>query len=115
MQKLLCARARDNWILIVEQAPAYLQQRNDGVCLSVKAQPRASRNEIAGALGNQLKIKVTAALVDSAANEALLDFLAEILGCSRNSLELLRGHTSRHKQVLIHGMELDRVAARLAG
>jgi uncharacterized protein len=91
----------------------YLSQRKDGVCLAIKVQPRASRNEIAGPLGGELKIKVTAPPVDSAANEAVLELLAQTLGCARNCLELLRGHTSPHKQVLIRGMSLEGVLAKL--
>jgi len=92
----------------------YLQQRSDGVCISLKVQPRASRNEIAGPIGNELKIKVTAPPVDSAANEAVLEFLAETLGCARNQLELLRGATSRHKQVLVRGLRSAQIEARLS-
>ena len=91
----------------------YLQQRPDGVCISLKVQPRASRNEIAGPIGNDLKIKVTAPPVDSAANEAVLEFLAEILRCRRNQLELLRGATSRHKQVLVRGLTAAQIEEKL--
>lgn len=91
----------------------YLQQRQDGVCISLKVQPRASRNEIAGPIGNELKINVTAPPVDSAANEAVLELLAEILGCARNQLELLRGATSRHKQVFVRGITAAQIEAKL--
>ncbi len=83
--------------------PAYLRALPEGVCLSVKVQPRASRNEIAGALGGELKIKVTAPPVDSAANEELVRFLADQLNCAKSSVELLRGQTSRHKVILLRG------------
>jgi uncharacterized protein len=91
----------------------YLQQRPDGVCVSVKVQPRASRNEIAGSIGHELKIKVSAPPVDSAANEAVLELLAEVLGCARNQLELLRGATSRHKQIFVRGMTPARIEEKL--
>ena len=84
--------------------PAWLQVRTDGVVLSLKVQPRASRNEIGDPIGNELKVKVTAPPVDSAANEALERFLAERLGCARNAVQIVRGATSRHKQVLIEGI-----------
>ncbi|MEW6157013.1 MAG: DUF167 domain-containing protein [Verrucomicrobiota bacterium] len=77
----------------------------DGVSLRVKVQPRASRNEIACFLGDELKVKVTAPPVDAAANEALLGFLAEILDCSRGAVTLIRGQTARHKVVLIRGVD----------
>ena len=95
--------------------PAFLQDHPDGVYLSLKVQPRASKNENGEPLGNELKIKVTAPPVDSAANEALVRFLAETLGCSRGAVRLVRGQTARHKQVLVVGMTAEEVAARLAG
>lgn len=87
----------------------YLQQQKEGVCLFVKVQPRASRNEIAGVLGRELKVKVTAPPVDSAANQAVLRLLADALGCPGNRLELIRGKTSPHKQILLRGMTVTEV------
>jgi len=87
--------------------PTYLRETSGGTLLSVKLQPRASANEIGAPLGDELKIKVTAPPVDSAANEALLKFLVEILGCARSRVELLRGHTSRHKTILLRGFKPD--------
>ena len=93
--------------------PAYLKAQGDGVLLSIKVQPRASKNEIGEALGAELKVKVTAPPVDSAANEAVLRLLADVLGCPRGSVQLVRGNTSRHKQILIQRMTPDAVAAKL--
>jgi uncharacterized protein (TIGR00251 family) len=93
--------------------PPYLRAQPDGVFLAIKLQPRASVNEIGEPLGNELRIKVTAPPVDSAANEALVCFLAETLGCPRNRVELMRGHTSRHKVVKLHGLSPDQVLSRL--
>ena len=53
------------------RTPGFIQVESDGVLLSVKLQPRASRQEICGPLGDELRIKVTAPPVDSAANQAL--------------------------------------------
>lgn len=83
------------------------------VHLRVKAQPRASCNEIGAAVGDELKIKITAPPVDSAANEALVKFIAEVLGCPRQRVQLVRGATSRHKVIAIHGLTAEDVAARL--
>jgi uncharacterized protein (TIGR00251 family) len=60
-------------------------------------------------LGSELRIKVTAPPVDSAANEALVDLLAETLGCAKNRVELVRGHTSRHKLIKLHGFKAEDV------
>ncbi len=93
--------------------PAFLRPEPGGVVLSVKLQPRASANEIGQPLGNELRIKVTAPPVDAAANEALVRFLAEALDCPRRHVELLRGHTSRHKVIKLHGWTVEAAAARL--
>ncbi len=93
--------------------PSYLREQSEGVLLSIKVQPRASSNEICEPLGNELRIKVTAPPVDAAANESLLQLLAETLGCARNRVELVRGGTSRHKVIMLHGFSAQEVAARL--
>jgi uncharacterized protein (TIGR00251 family) len=94
--------------------PPFLRIQSDGVLLSVKLQPRASSNEIGEALGNELRIKVTAPPVDAAANEALLRLLAETLDCPRNRVELVRGHTSRHKTIKLYGCSAETLIAKLA-
>jgi len=93
--------------------PGFLRVQADGVLLSVKLQPRASANEIGDALGNELRIKVTAPPVDAAANEALVKFLARHLDCPRNRVELVRGHTSRHKTLKLYGLTPEDVVAKL--
>jgi len=82
---------------------SFLKETAGGTLLAVKLQPRTSKNEIGAPLGDELKIKVTAPPVDAAANQALVELLAEKLGCSRGKVELLRGQTSRHKTVMLHG------------
>jgi uncharacterized protein len=93
--------------------PGYLRVQPDGVLLSIKLQPRASANEIGEALGDELRIKVTAPPVDAAANEALVRLLADELDCPRNRVELIRGHTSRHKTVKLHGLSAEAVLRQL--
>jgi uncharacterized protein (TIGR00251 family) len=92
---------------------AFLRETSGGTLLSVKLQPRASANEICAPLGDELKIKVTAPPVDAAANQALVEFLAETLDCPRGKVELIRGHTSRHKTVMLHGLKPEAVLPRL--
>ncbi len=95
--------------------PNYLQACPDGVLLSVKLQPRASANKIGEPLGDELRIKVTAPPVDSAANEALVDFLAEVMGCGPNRVEIVRGRTTRHKLLKLHGFTTEEVSKKLTG
>jgi uncharacterized protein len=93
--------------------PGFLTIQAGGVLLAVKLQPRASMNAICEPLGNELRIKVTAPPVDAAANDALVRLLAEQLGCPRSRVELLRGHTSRHKTVKLHGFTPGHVLTKL--
>ncbi len=93
--------------------PPFLRAQSDGLLLSVKLQPRASANEIGDALGAELRVKVTAPPVDAAANEALLKLLAQQLHCPRNRVDIVRGHTSRHKTLKLYGLAAEDVLSRL--
>ncbi len=93
--------------------PAFMRAQSDGVLLSIKLQPRASANEIGEALGSELRIKVTAPPVDAAANDALIRLLSETFDCPRNRVELVRGHTSRHKMVKLYGCSAEGLMVKL--
>lgn len=74
------------------------------VTLSIRIQPRASKNEIVTMATGGLKIRLTAPPVDGAANEALVKFLSDTLSIPRSHVEIVSGHTSRDKIVRISGM-----------
>ncbi len=74
------------------------------VTLSIRIQPRASKNEIVMMEGGGLKIRLTAPPVDGAANEALVKFLAGALSIPKSHVEIVSGHTSREKIVRISGI-----------
>ena len=86
----------------------------DSCTLAVKAVPNAPRNEIAGWLGEALKVKVHAPPVEGRANEALCEFLADTLGLPRRAVSIVRGETSRQKVVRIEGITLADVRTRLS-
>ncbi len=81
--------------------------------ISIKAQPRARETAIAGIHGTQLKIRIAAPPVDSAANDALVEFLAETLGCGKRQVILTRGAGSQHKVVRVVGVEVAEVVRAL--
>lgn len=89
----------------------FLRTQAGDVLLSVKLQPRATKNEIGEPRGEELKIKVTAPPEDAAANQALVELLAAKLNCSRGKIEILRGHKSRHKILKLHGFAENQVVA----
>jgi uncharacterized protein YggU (UPF0235/DUF167 family) len=51
--------------------------------------------------------------VDAAANQALVELLAEKLDCSRGAVRLMRGQTSRHKTVRVTGLDAETILGRL--
>jgi uncharacterized protein len=94
-------------------APGFLRIQPDGVVLSLKVQPRAPVNRVGECLGNELRVKVTAPPVDAAANEAVIRLLSEVFDCPRSRIELVRGHTSRHKTIKLHGVTVESVLTKL--
>jgi uncharacterized protein (TIGR00251 family) len=74
------------------------------VRFAVRVQPRASSNETAGVHGDALKVRLTAAPVDGAANSGLIQFLADVFAVSRKSVRILTGQSSRSKIVEIDGI-----------
>lgn len=93
--------------------PPFLQESSNGVLLRLKVQPRSKKNEIAGVQGEELRIKVTAPPVDSAANRELIRFLANTLKCPKSTVSITRGQASRHKVVLLQGIPLNLAIEKL--
>ena len=79
------------------------------VRLTVRVQPRASRDEVAGTWGDGVRIRLTAPPVDGAANDALVKFLARALDIPRNAITIVAGASSRSKIVELTGVTEDRV------
>jgi uncharacterized protein (TIGR00251 family) len=86
-----------------------LQRTDAGVRITVRVQPRASRNEIAGLHGDALKVRVTAPAIEGAANEAVIELLATTFGVRRRDVTIVAGATSRSKIVEILGIDEERV------
>ena len=84
-----------------------------GVSFRVRVVPRAGRTGVAGERGDALLIRLAAAPVDGAANEALLAMLAGILECARRDLSIVSGERVRDKVVRVTGMDVAQVSARL--
>jgi uncharacterized protein (TIGR00251 family) len=94
---------------------SYYLDRSDGLGISLRVQPRASRNKLVLDDSGQLKAYVTAPPVDSAANDAVLALLAEAAGVPRSRVQLLQGQRSRDKVFLIAGAPAELRAALEAG
>lgn len=90
-----------------------IQERNGAVVLSVRVQPRASKDEIAGEIGGALKVRLQAPAVEGRANEALIEFLAQLLKTPKSAVRILSGDRSRTKRIEIGGVTGQQIQALL--
>jgi uncharacterized protein len=81
--------------------------------LEVYIQPRASKSEVAGMHDGVIKIRIAAPAAENVANEALVEFVAEALGVSKRSVQIVAGWTSRRKVLEIDGVTKEAIAAKL--
>lgn len=91
----------------IEDSPA-------GAQMSVRVIPRAGRDAVAGERDGALLVRLAAAPVDGAANEALARVLAEALGVPRRAVVLVSGERSRRKRVRIGGLTAADLTRRLS-
>jgi uncharacterized protein (TIGR00251 family) len=84
--------------------------------LAVRVSARASRDAIEGVdESGSLRVRVTAAPVDGAANVVVTRLVAGALGLSRGAVSVASGATSRHKRLRIEGRSPDEIARRWPG
>ncbi len=79
-------------------------EKDGAIIFAVRVVPRASRSEIVGELGGALKIKIHAPPVDGAANAELIKILSKRFDVPKSAVEILKGQTSKTKQVKIVGL-----------
>ena len=90
-----------------------VQEREGAVSFLVRVQPRTSKDEIGGEIGGALKVRLQAPAVEDRANEALVEFLAQLLKRPKAAVRILRGERSRTKRVEIRGVTRQQILALL--
>jgi uncharacterized protein len=85
-------------------SPLQVRERPGGVVISVRVQPKASRDELTGIRDGALWVKVSAPPVAGKANAAVVDLLATKLGIPRGSVALTGGARSHTKTIQISGI-----------
>lgn len=82
----------------------------------VRAKPRSKREgvELAAAPAPCVVVRVRAPPVEGAANAAIVAVLADVLQVRKGDVSIVRGETSREKDVEVRGLALDDVVTRLA-
>lgn len=91
-----------------------IEERGESVRFRVRAQPRASRDEVAGEHDGAVRIRVAAPPVEGKANQAMIEFLAGVFGVPRSAVRILSGATGRSKLVEVDGTDAE-TARRLLG
>lgn len=76
--------------------------------LKIKVIPKASKNAIAGWLGDELKIMVTAAPEKGKANKAVVKILSKALQLPKQSIRITAGATSPRKMVELCGLDKNK-------
>ena len=84
-----------------------------GAQFLLRVQPRASRNGFAGVMGDAIKLAITAPPVDGKANQAVVEFLAELFDVGKSSIVIVSGETGRNKRIAIRGVSAERVRLAL--
>jgi uncharacterized protein len=84
-----------------------------GATFAVKVHPRAKKNAVTGELGGALKLSLTAPPIEGRANEACIEFLANLLKVRRSSVTIASGQNSRRKVIRIVGLSADETRRRL--
>jgi uncharacterized protein (TIGR00251 family) len=96
-----------------------LHDGKKGAALAVRVTPRASRNEVVEVLDDgTIKVRIAAPPADDEANEALVEYLAEILGVPKSRLDIVAGLSGRDKLISVVDMDAEtahqRIVAHLA-
>jgi uncharacterized protein len=91
-----------------------INSRDGCVVISVRVQPRASRDEVAGVIEGALKLRIQAPAIENRANEAVVEYLATLLKTPKSAVRILGGDRSRLKRVEIRGVQPRDILALLS-
>ena len=92
----------------------HLHDGKKGSALAIRLITRARKNEIVEILNDgTVKIRLVAAPVENKANQALIEFLAEVLEVPVTSLEVVAGEVGRDKLVSVLDMDASAVHERI--
>src|SRR6266446_658129 len=90
-----------------------IKETSPGITVAIKVHPRAKKNAITGKIGDSLKVSLTAPPIDGKANQACIEFFANLLEVPRSSVTIASGLNSRNKVVRIAGLSGEEVGQRL--
>jgi len=97
----------------VNASPEIATDSSNGAILTVHVLPNSSRTECIGIHGDAVKIRVAAPPVGGAANDELVQFLADCCAVPRGAITILSGFGGRHKRLCLKGVSARSALAHL--
>jgi uncharacterized protein (TIGR00251 family) len=91
-----------------------IQSTPNAIIISIRVIPRAGKSGVAGIRGDAWLVRLHAPPVDGAANEELVEVIAEVLAVPKRAVSIASGERSRQKRVRVSGIDAATAAARLA-
>jgi uncharacterized protein (TIGR00251 family) len=91
-----------------------IQSTSNAIIITVRVIPRAGTSGVAGTRGDALLVRLHAPPIEGAANEELIDVIAEALAVPSRAVSIASGARSRQKRVRVAGLDAATAAARLA-
>lgn len=85
----------------------WIRQVEEDCSLSIFIQAGAKKSGIVGLHGSWLKIRVAAPRTEGLANEALLNYLAELLNVGKRDITFLKGEFGKYKILKISKARVD--------
>jgi len=90
-----------------------MNEASASVTFSVRIHPRAKKNAITGEIGDALKVSLTSPPVEGRANDACIEFFAQLLRVPRSSVTIASGQNSRNKVIRVAGLPKAELKDRL--
>jgi uncharacterized protein (TIGR00251 family) len=85
----------------------------NGTVVTVRATPRSSKSGLDGVFGDALRVRIRCAPVDGKANKELVETLADEFSLPKSRVEFKSGETSKSKRILLKGVDLATVKAKV--
>jgi hypothetical protein len=85
----------------------WLRESDNGVSIAVQAVPRSSQTKFFDLSGDRCKIKVKAPPVEGEANQALVEYLAKVLGVPKRQVRIVQGDKGKKKVIHVGGISLS--------
>lgn len=91
----------------------FIKKSQDGIILTIKLTPNASKDEITGYTEEYIKVRISAPPNKNKANKKLISFLSDWLGTAKSNIALTGGDKSRLKKILIKNIKPEDLVQKI--